>query len=416
MSAPLIPLMGISSTSPTQAIPPVELQAERQRINASQQQMQQSAQEQPGLLAMQAAQLLGLQTQVQGEQQELQDQQKWRAAMADPTWDGSTQDLLAKGLKQGVGPKSYAMVSQGLAATGEAYAKLGTEQLKVQDALGNHIGDQFEAIQSAAPKDKLAAQQQAKQNAITWVNSTPGLDPHVRQNFLGELTKVPDDVYVGDDALNTYVSHLKMHSTLVEEGLKTAQAAEATGKGAYQQAEAGKIAAQQNPQSPLYAPSSQAVAMGSAPGAAQIQTGEAQQAGAMKQAQGQVTPAERFAQQNENYREQIRIKAAQGQGAALANVPAHLVAPASAGAEKIGQEYADAVAAGDDMNTFLSLAAQGNKIAYSYAPTEGVLTLNTAKGVKRVNLPEIQSYAVRVRRATESSLFRKANLGCVNSR
>ena len=99
---------------------------------------------------------------------------KWRAAMADPTWNGSTQDLLAKGLKQGVGPKSYATVSQGLAAMGEEYAKLGTEQLKLQDALGNHIGDQFEAIQSAAPKDKLAAQQQAKQNAITWVNSTPG--------------------------------------------------------------------------------------------------------------------------------------------------------------------------------------------------------------------------------------------------
>src|SRR5260370_27117193 len=100
MSAPqpLIPLMLTSTTHPTLPIDPVEEQARVQAIRASRQQMQQSAQEEPGRLATQAAQLLGLQTQVQGEQQELPAQQNGRAAVADPTRDGATHDLLAKGV------------------------------------------------------------------------------------------------------------------------------------------------------------------------------------------------------------------------------------------------------------------------------------------------------------------------------
>ena len=81
-----------------------------------------------------------------------------------------------------------------------------------------------------------------------------------------------------------------------------------------------------------------------------------------------------------------------GSNAALAHVAPHLVVPAAAAAEKAGSEYADAVAAARDMGTFVDLAKAGNKIAYSYSPTEGVLTLNTGRGVKRVNMSEIESY------------------------
>lgn len=77
---------------------------------------------------------------------------------------------------------------------------------------------------------------------------------------------------------------------------------------------------------------------------------------------------------------------------ALAKVPPHLVAPATADATKVAQEFADATSAADDMKTFVDLARGGNKVAYAYSPTEGVLTLNTARGVKRVNMAEIQSY------------------------
>lgn len=78
--------------------------------------------------------------------------------------------------------------------------------------------------------------------------------------------------------------------------------------------------------------------------------------------------------------------------AALADVPSHLIAPATAAAEKAGQTYVAAQQAADDLNTFIDEARAGNKVAYSYAPVQGVLTLNSARGVKRVNMPEIQSY------------------------
>jgi hypothetical protein len=91
---------------------------------------------------------------------------------------------------------------------------------------------------------------------------------------------------------------------------------------------------------------------------------------------------------------QIAVQGAlnKGSSAALADVPAHLAAPATADFQKAGQEYAGAKQAAEDMKTFISLARSGNKLAYAYSPTEGVLTLNTGRGVKRVNMAEIHSY------------------------
>ncbi len=41
----------------------------------------------------------------------------------------------------------------------------------------------------------------------------------------------------------------------------------------------------------------------------------------------------------------------------------------------------------------LAEAKKGNKLAYAYEPVLGVLTINTAAGVKLINMPEITSYA-----------------------
>jgi hypothetical protein len=93
-----------------------------------------------------------------------------------------------------------------------------------------------------------------------------------------------------------------------------------------------------------------------------------------------------------NQKLQVAKAAQAGLPAGLAGVAPHLVAPAAADAQKAGQAYAEAKNASDDMSTFISLAKSGNKIAYSYSPTEGVLSFNTARGVKRVNMAEIESY------------------------
>jgi hypothetical protein len=79
-------------------------------------------------------------------------------------------------------------------------------------------------------------------------------------------------------------------------------------------------------------------------------------------------------------------------GTPMANVPPHLVQAAATDYKKATDAHDEAVQAADDLQTFTNLARQGNRVAYAYAPVEGVLTLNTGRGVKRVNMPEIESY------------------------
>lgn len=81
-----------------------------------------------------------------------------------------------------------------------------------------------------------------------------------------------------------------------------------------------------------------------------------------------------------------------GSGAALASVPPHLVPAATSAYAKSGEALAGAQASAAEMQDIINLARGGNKVAYAYAPTTGVLTINTANGVKRVNMAEIGSY------------------------
>lgn len=335
-----------------------------------------------GLQQQQQAQGIGLQE----AQLALADDEKWRSAMSDPNWDGTPEQLLRNGLKQGVGPKSYSSVATGLATMGEAYAKLGSEQLKTQQALSDHVAEQLQSVQDAPDEDKLAAQQQAKHNAITYITSTPGIHPLVRQQMLQGIQRIPDDQYVGDAQIDALIGQNKLHSAIVDEGLKSAQTTEAAGKASQANAAAAEITGKSNPQSPLYSPTPAALSLQASQGnggAQAIQAGEAAQAGAVAGARSKAElPAEIE-----------KIHAQQGMlGPELANVPPHLVSAATGDATKAGQEYAEAQSAANDMKTFVDLARAGNKVAYAYSPVEGVLTLNTGRGVKRVNMSEIASY------------------------
>jgi len=95
----------------------------------------------------------------------------------------------------------------------------------------------------------------------------------------------------------------------------------------------------------------------------------------------------------ESYKANTAAKNASGALPAVANVPPHLIAPATSAYQKSGEKLAEAQNASDDMETIIQAARQGNKLAGAYAPVEGVLALNTARGVKRVNMSEIESYA-----------------------
>ncbi len=81
-----------------------------------------------------------------------------------------------------------------------------------------------------------------------------------------------------------------------------------------------------------------------------------------------------------------------GANPALTGVEPKLRGQAISAAQKAADEFAKTQEAAATMKTMIDLARSGNKVAYSYAPTTGVLTINSANGVKRVNLQEIKSY------------------------
>jgi len=70
-------------------------------------------------------------------QEEQQDDQKWRSVFASaadhPEW--TPEDFLKQGLAQGVGPRSYATVAQGITQHQQGLATLGQEQLKLMDGV-----------------------------------------------------------------------------------------------------------------------------------------------------------------------------------------------------------------------------------------------------------------------------------------
>ncbi len=97
---------------------------------------------------------------------------------------------------------------------------------------------------------------------------------------------------------------------------------------------------------------------------------------------------------SKNRREQDIYNQTYGPGAntALQGVEPALRKPAAAAAQKAGDAHIKAQAAQRDMQSFIDLANAGNKEANAYIDTEGVLNLNTGRGISRVNRQEIDQY------------------------
>lgn len=89
---------------------------------------------------------------------------------------------------------------------------------------------------------------------------------------------------------------------------------------------------------------------------------------------------------------QIAVQKALYGGSPLASVPPQLVPAVTAEATKVDQAYTQAQQAGNEMQSMVDLAKKGNKVAYAYSPVTGVLQINVAGQIKRMNMPEIESY------------------------
>jgi hypothetical protein len=91
-------------------------------------------------------------------------------------------------------------------------------------------------------------------------------------------------------------------------------------------------------------------------------------------------------------RANVEALMARGSNAALANVPPHLITPATEAATKAGTEYAQAQSVSERLNKMMDAAKKGNVVSYQLLPQEGALQLTTSQGVHRINMAEIQNY------------------------
>lgn len=91
-------------------------------------------------------------------------------------------------------------------------------------------------------------------------------------------------------------------------------------------------------------------------------------------------------------RADVAAAVARGSNAALAQVPPHLVAPATAAAEKAGSEYAQAHSVSQRLQAMMDAAKSGNVVSYQLLPEEGALQVVTNQGIHRINMAEIQNY------------------------
>jgi hypothetical protein len=344
-----------------------------------------------GIKGMQLGQQLqGLQ--LQQLQEEHADDQKWRSAMAEmanhPDW--TNEDFLQAGLKAGAGPRSYGNMSAMLLQHEQGLASLGEQQLKVFKTVTDKTQGYLQDIYDAPLDEKLQAQQHAKAQAIDAIQNTKGLDPRIRQSMLQNIAALPDDTYIGDDALALAMGEHNLHDTITTRALETAKTAEASGKGAEAQAAAGlsgaKLPGAQaestiQTQNAAIGPQGRALA-GNLPFAAATGVPGAMKALALETEQKRQAAIA-----------QVQAQAAMYAGnSALAKVPPHLVPAATSEATKLATQFADAKSASDNMSAFLSLAKSGNKAASVNVPLQGALEITTAQGVHRINRTEVEQY------------------------
>jgi hypothetical protein len=266
---------------------------------------------------------------------------------------------------QAVSPQALQQLQLHSLALGSAMDAKSEADLKLHATQVDNLRGLFQPVfdmPANAPPDQLENLYQ-RQRAIALASpKTYGLDTPQA------LQQVPQN-FPGKQNGEVYMASLAGATTQIEQKLKEGQTAEATGK-------AGQAAAETtNLQAGL--PTIQAAA------AIAPQMQQADLAGK------RATTAET----------QARTAQTQLQTAQMANLPEglkgvskQLVAPASAAADKAGNEYLAAKEASDNLSDFLEEAKSGNKTAVKIVPLQGALQITTSQGVHRINRTEVDQY------------------------
>lgn len=210
--------------------------------------------------------------QLQQQQQALKDQQATTAAMQ--SWDGKDiNELYPLVLKNGgsstavLGLKAKVLDQQKtIAETFKNQADGGKAQVETTKAKGDQIAGALSPLTDPT-KVPDAQLPQALQSAVQNLVQSQVLDPQHAQAAQQLLQTSGGDPAKIRQGLDQFIKTNMAQSQILEDAHKEALTAQA-------KAETDKIHASTDPTSPLYAPSSAAVAMGTAPGAQQIQAGE----------------------------------------------------------------------------------------------------------------------------------------------
>jgi hypothetical protein len=214
----------------------------------------------------------------------LQGQQRLRAAQSDQAWDPTDVDSASKIMQHyGVPLDTASGVIKAIGEIRQGRQQQSAEAISNTKNAHDFLDDQLQSVKAAPLDSKQSAYESAIQNVRKYTNLFP--DGPAKTQFLAEIGNAPS-LY---DAhwINQQHSQLRTMSQLNEEALKTAQAREASGKGAQSEAAAALDTGKITPGSPAFAPTPQALALGASEGspwASAIQTGEAKQAGAVEAA------------------------------------------------------------------------------------------------------------------------------------
>lgn len=300
--------------------------------------------------------------------------------------------LLNEGVRRGLSGRGGMDLADKLLGFQERSTKLTADERANEQAVNELVGSHLQNIQDAPPEQRAAVWQQA----IPFLQKA---DPSV------DWAKVDP---TNDAQLQGLIGNHVLHANLIGQK-KTAQ--EIAASGAAQKASEASAAnsAAQLPGITADSALKQQVSEGTVNGLTPQQQAEKTRADAQLAHENAVlaetTQRDRAAAANasgnlgvsqaRNAREQQVYEQTYGAGSneALRGVDPKLRTAATSAAQKAADEYTKSQSAERDMQTFLDAARAGNKEAHAYLSPEGVLTLNTGRGVSRVNRQEIDAYA-----------------------
>jgi hypothetical protein len=377
--------------------------AEYARVAALKQQTAQSA-------AMAPLQQQQAQQQIEAQRRQFADQDALTKAITQYDPDKHTLADIPKLITQNGGSGEAALKAQGgLVTQRQNLLKLSDEQFAQEQKKADLIAGVHDQVSQSPPEQK---QQTYQQGLMTLGRA--GVD----------VSKEPPQ-YPGDDVFAQHLPAIRLHSAIVAEADKDRELSTKEQEAKYKEVN-GVLYDISGPQPKIIQPQGlDPKSWGAAVDQIVPDTGDnhalnmrthsevqfALQRGDMKSAQAALTAAgaqlgtiekETNPQVQANKvatataegqaRANIEAATARGSNAALAQVPPHLVAPASAAANKAGEDYAQAQSVSQRIQAMMEAAKKGNVVSYQLIPEEGALQVVTAQGIHRINMAEIQNY------------------------